>query len=251
MNAQLQSTTERKTARLLGNSPISELRAKMASCFAAEIAAVTPEVCAVLQEQFKKCADTEERIILIHLARALASQRDQFAAQIDRRVRYRFDAKFDVSEDASSHTGQFSRDAVLLFEELGMHEEFELEQCVGQLRKECQAELFAMTVMLGKMLGRGLFVESHNPVFPRVLLRALQDALQDIGCDVRARRFAFRAYSPRLAHIIARIYRHVVEAFTQAETGRAVFEPGCTRNRPSTLSANNPPSRGVYEPREH
>jgi hypothetical protein len=226
-----------RSASHASHAPLAELRAVIASSFATEISAVTPRACTALQDQGNQCADSEEKQTLAGAAHRLTGRQQQMTVQIDRSLRRRFDAKLDSPPDSVSHTGQFSAEALMLIEELGMQEEYELEQCVGQLREQCQTELFRLTISLRRFLDRKSLPESRNPVFPRVLLRALMDSLAHIGFDVRARRAALRVYRPLLPRIITAVYARANAILANsADGGAAAFDTCRRRARPAVSS---------------
>lgn len=206
----LNGTSGDHAAQVMASS-LDDLRDFIARRFATDIAAATPRACAWLQGQAGNCADAGERAALIGAARLLSLERQVLTTRIEHGVRARFDAKKNCPNDTISHTGQFSMDALSLIEELGMQDEFELEHHVGLLRDHCHAELRALSAHLRDLLGRASLPEAQNPAFPRVLLRALMDAIDAIGEndsaeDARVGRAAFRAYGPELCGIVRNLY---------------------------------------------
>jgi hypothetical protein len=85
------------------------------------------------------------------------------------------------------------------------------------LREQCGAELAVLVIHLRKLLGRDSLPESNNPAFPRVLLRALMDALEQVGCNVQTRQAAFRTCAPLLPRMLKRIYARANAMFAAVE----------------------------------
>lgn len=219
MNIDIQQQVNQESAVRMAASPLADLRSLIADGFTQGIVAGLPRIRADLQARLAKCSDDEEKRVLHYAVRILSGRQEQLAGQLDRRLRRRFDVRLDCPDDAASHTGRFSTAALTLFAELGMLEEFDLEQCVDELREQCRPQLQSLTAHLRKVLCCGSLPEAHNPAFPRVMLRALQDALAHAGCDARARRVAFRACRPLLPPIIIAIYQRANAMFANLERG--------------------------------
>ncbi len=185
---------------------LDNLRMLVASRFAQRVEEALPRVRAHLQENLGKSGKTADKELLRKANIVLAEYQGALGEMIESRLNQRFDEKLDCPEDSISHTGQFSADALLLIEQLGMQEDFELELCVGRLREHCQAELPRIAVALRDLLERQTLPESHNPLFPRVFLRSLLDALHTFECDALTRRAIFRAYCFVLPRIMTDIY---------------------------------------------
>lgn len=193
---------------------VAKVRTLLAHDFAKGVSEATPCASARMMEQAASCGSGVEKALFEHVALVLSSHRAQFTMQVDHSVRRRFDDRLDCPADSFSHSGCFSVGAIRLFEDLGMLEELEREQAVGRLRGQFRKELLALTRRMRKLLGRERMPEAHNPVFPRVLLRAFADALANLGFDTRARRLALSVYGPLLDQIIANVYARVIAALT-------------------------------------
>ena len=185
---------------------IAGLRDLIANSFGEQIAALAPLACDNLHFKYRDCADATEKAILGAAVHQLSNYAQPLRTEIALEFGKRFDAKLNAPDDALSHTGRFSLEALKLMEHLGMHEEFELEQSVEQLRKAVQTELGTLSDKLAGLLGRPSLAESHNPVFPRVFARTLLDALAAIGCEAPVKRVAFRALCPLLAEVLPYVY---------------------------------------------
>jgi len=199
-------------------SLLDNLRNLMASRFAQRVEEALPRVRAHLQEHLGRSTKSTDKELLRKSNAVLAEYQGALGEMIESRFNQRFDEKLDCPEDAISHTGQFSADALLMIEQLGMQEDFELELCVGLLREHCQAELPRVAVALRDLLERQTLPESHNPLFPRVFLRSLLDALHEFECDALTRRAIFRAYCFVLPRIMTDIYAKALKLLSSEAT---------------------------------
>ncbi len=223
-------------------SPITALRDMFAECFASEIAAVAPLVCEILEDQYARSADPEERKIVRRAIDLLSGGALKLSCEIARNVRRHFDTKLAPPPDSLTRTGRFNPDSLTLMEEKHLQEEIELNACVTRLKEQSDAELFALTERLRTLLGREQLPERENPVFPRILGRALLDVLGGSGCDEATKLAIFRAFGPMLLNIAPDIYaqanamlaeRGILAEFKAARFGAPVLRP----SRPAVQKA--------------
>jgi hypothetical protein len=197
---------------------LDNLRNLMGSRFAHRVEEALPRVRAYLQENLGKSGKSADKELLRRATALMIECQDALGELIETHFNQRFDDKLDCPEDAISHTGQFSADALRMIEQLGMQEDFELELCVGRLREHCQAELPRVAVALRNLLERRTLPESHNPLFPRLFLRSLLDALNEFDCDAATRRAVFRAYCFVLPRIMTDIYAKALKLLAAGVT---------------------------------
>jgi hypothetical protein len=237
-----QKTQETAEERLPDQNLVDGVRDLLADCYGEQIAALAPLACDSLNAQYRKCTDLADKGALRGAIQVLSKHIQPLRTELARELRARFDAKLNAPDDALSHTGRFSLEALKLMEHLGMQEEFELEQSVEQLKRACQAEMTKLSNSIAQLLIRGPLPESHNPVFPRVLARSLLQALSAIGCDAAVKRSAYRALCPLLVEVAPYLYeqansmlalggrklagefkvpRHLAPANLEAEVSRA------------------------------
>jgi hypothetical protein len=185
---------------------VEAVRDLLADCYGEQIAALAPIACDNLNAQYRKTTDLADKAALRGAIQVLTKHIQPLRTELARELRARFDAKLNAPDDALSHTGRFSLEALKLMEHLGMQEEFELEQSVEQLKKACQDEMSKLSNSISRLLVRGPLPESHNPVFPRVLARSLLQALSGAGCDPSVKRAAYRALCPLLVEVAPYLY---------------------------------------------
>jgi hypothetical protein len=185
---------------------VDALRSLVASRFAQLVGKAVPDVRARLLAQLGKSPKFSDKELLRRATRALSLHQADLVETVENRISQRFDDKLHCPEDAISHTGRFSADAMKLFAQLGMEEEFEMELCVGRLREHCQAEMPRLVVALRDLLERQTLPESHNPLFPRVFLRSLLDGLHDFDCDATTCLAIFRAFCAVLPPTFTDVY---------------------------------------------
>lgn len=201
-------------------SPIAPLCAFVAREFAAEFAGGIGQMIATLESDCESAVCSTADDTSRNAIHVLSGRRDALQAIIQANVCRRFNIKLDSSLDWASPTGQFSRDALMLLNELGMQQEFDIENAVEQVRSFCQPELDALTQRVQEILGWTAIPESRNPVFPRVLLRALMDALEAIDCNPRTRIAVLGAAGPLLDGIFTRVYSRACANCDCEESGQ-------------------------------
>ena len=200
-------------------SSVEDLREFLADFYSTRIATITPMACHILEGKYGKSARAEDKRAMRAAIRVLSGGAELFSAEIGRIFRHRFDAKLNPPLDALSHTGRISIEALTLMRQLGMQEEFELEECVSQIRRQCQTGLFELSVRLRKILGRDMLPESHNPAFPRVFVRTLLDALSAIGCEGRSKQATFQTFAPLLLGMAPDLYAQANALLIRTERG--------------------------------
>ena len=185
---------------------IAALRDLLSESYGEQISALAPLACDGLHAQYRAATDAADKAILRAAIHKLANYAQPLRSEIQRELGKRFDTKMNAPDDALSHTGRFSLEALQLLEHLGMQEEFELERAVERLRAAAQFELNTLSDGIARLLGRNALAESHNPVFPRVFARTLLDSLAAIGCEPQVKHAAFRALCPLLEEVLPYIY---------------------------------------------
>jgi hypothetical protein len=215
-------------------SPVTALRDMFAECFASEVAAVAPLVCEILEDQYARSADPEERKIVRRAIDLLSGGALKLSCEIARNVRRHFDTKLAPPPDSLTRTWRFNLDSLTLMEEKHLQEGIALNVCVTRLKEQSDAELFALTERVRELLGCEHLPEAENPVFPRILGRALLDVLGGSGCDEATKLAIFRAFGPMLLNIAPDIYaqantmlaeRGILAEFKTARFGAPVLRP--------------------------
>jgi hypothetical protein len=223
----------RRNAAKAEPSPLTALRDMLATAFAADVAAVTPEICEMLRAGIATEASPAKRDVLRHALVVLARQTGGLSLAIINEVRARFDAKITPGGEAFTRTSSFSLDELSLVEDVALKTELALDQCSARLREQTSGEVFQLTARVCAMLGRESLDDAANPILPRIFARSLLDALGKLGFDAEARLALFKSYGPALLHIAPDLYLHantllaelgVLGDFT-AKYGRPVVRP--------------------------
>ena len=189
-------------------SPLTALRDMLATAFAADIVAVTREVCEVLRSEIQAEAEAAKRGALRHALVGLARQSGELPLAIIDRVRSRFDAKLVPGADEFSRTSRLQAAGLSLLSEASLQAEIALDNCSARLREQSSPEIFQLTARVCDMLGVESIADAANPVMPRVLAGALLEAIASLGLEEEAKLLAFKAYGPALVHIAPDLYRH-------------------------------------------
>jgi Protein of unknown function (DUF1631) len=233
----------RRTAAQAEPSPITALRDMLATAFAADIAAVTPEVCELLRVGMSAESNPAKRDILRNALVVLARQSGELSLAIIAEVRARFDAKLAPGDDPFAKTSQFSMSQVSLVEDSALALDLALDQCSARLREQTSAEVFQLTARMCEMLGRQSLADAENPILPRLFARALIEATSKLGLDNEGNLAVFKAFGPALLHIAPDLYVHAntllsdrgVLAGFNATYGRPVIRPSESRAVPPAL----------------
>ena len=189
-------------------SPITALRDMLATAFAADVAAVTPEVCEMLRAEIAAESDPARRDLLRYALVILARQSHGLAVAIIREVRKRFDAKLVPVSDPFGTTSRLSPDELSLMDDMALTIDLALGHCATRLREQASAEVFQLTARVCEMLGRESLEDGENPILPRLFARALLESLGKLGFEGEARLALFKAYGPALLHIAPDLYLH-------------------------------------------
>jgi hypothetical protein len=208
MNRNTGNHLGRRTAAKAEPSPITALRDMLATAFAADVAAVTPEVCEVLRFGTQGEENPARRDLMRNALVILARQSAELSLAIIGEVRSRFDAKLAPEADGFSKTSQFSLDDLTLVDDAALQVELALDQCAARLREQCSAEVFQLSARVCEMLGVESIADSANPILPRLFARALLESIAKLGLNDAAKLSVFKAYGPALLHIAPDLYRH-------------------------------------------
>jgi Protein of unknown function (DUF1631) len=208
LNSKTGNHLGRRMAAKTEPSPITALRDMLATAFAADIAAVTPEVCEVLRFGIQGEEKPARRDAMRNALVILARQSAELSLAIIGEVRSRFDAKLAPGADSFAKTSQFSMDDLTLVDDAALQVELALDQCAGRLREQSSAEVFQLSARMCEMLGVESIADSANPILPRVFARALLESIAKLGLNDEAKLPVFKAYGPALLHIAPDLYRH-------------------------------------------
>ncbi len=187
-------------------SPITALRDMLATAFAADICAVTPEVCEMLRAQIHTEAIPARRELLRNALVALARQSGDLALAIIGEMRTRFDAKLAPGESSLART--LALDDLSLLDDTALRLDLALNQCASRLREQTSAEVFQLSARVCEMLGVESLADENNPILPRVFACSLLEAIGKLGFDGEGKLTAFNAYGPVLLHIAPDLYSH-------------------------------------------
>lgn len=224
--------TARRTAAKSEPSPITALRDMLATAFAADVAAVTPEICEILRVEITAEPSPAKRDVLRHALVVLARQTGDLSLAVIAEVRGRFDAKL-AQGDPFAKTPTSSLDQLSPMDDMALKMGLALDHCSARLREQTSAEVFQLTARLCEMLGRESMEDAQNPVLPRLFARSLLEALGKLGFDPEAKLALFKSYGPALLHIAPDLYLHantllaergILSDFT-AKYGRPVVHP--------------------------
>ncbi|MGZ5595447.1 MAG: DUF1631 family protein [Usitatibacter sp.] len=209
MKRQTGNHGNRREAAKAEPSPITALRDMLAAAFAADIAAVTPEVCEMLRSATQSEANAAKRNALRNSLVVLARQSAELSLSVIEQVRGRFDEKLAPGgSDAFASTVPFSLDHLTLVDDASLQVQLALDQCAARLREQCATEVFQLTARVADMLGKEALPEDANPILPRIFARSLLEAIAKLGLDDAAKLLVFKAYGPALLHIAPDLYRH-------------------------------------------
>jgi hypothetical protein len=208
LNGKTGNHLARRTAAKTEPSPITALRDMLATAFAADIAAVTPEVCEVLHFMIRAEEKPARRDALRNALVVLARQSAELSLAIIGEVRSRFDAKIAPEADGFAKTSQFSLDDLTLVDDAALQVELALDQCAARLREQSSADVFQLSARMCEMLGVESIADGANPILPRLFARALLESIAKLGLNDEASLPVFKAYGPALLHIAPDLYRH-------------------------------------------
>jgi hypothetical protein len=198
----------RRAAAMAEPSPITALRDMLATSYAADVAAVTPEVCEVLRQQMNVLATAAQRDGIRTALVRLARNPEELAIEVAEAFRARFDMKVIPGDDPFSKTSRLSTSGLAQADDTLLKIDLALDQCSARLREQTAAEVFHLTARVAQMVGRDDLEEPENPIVPRVLARALIEALGKMGFDDEQRLAIFKAFGPALLHIAPDLYAH-------------------------------------------
>jgi len=179
----------------------------LATAFAADVAAVAPEVCEVLRAEMQNEASAGKRDVLRNSLVVLARQSGELQIAVIDRVRSRFDARL-VSGAEFSSTSRHRIGDLSLLSEARLRAEIALDNCAARLREQSSPEIFQLSARVCELLGVQSLADDANPVLPRIFARALLEAIASLGLDDEASLLVFKAYDPALVHIAPDLYRH-------------------------------------------
>jgi hypothetical protein len=177
----------------------------LASAFAADVALITPEVCAGIRASISVESSPGEREVLRHALVVLARRTVDLSFALAREIRERFDATL------GSKAGGLARnvpDEIPLPDEAGSRVEAALDSCAAGLRKQAASEIATLTQRMGELLGDESLEDSRNPVLPRLFASALMEAIAALGFSGDAKVAVFECYGPALLRIAPDLYRH-------------------------------------------
>jgi hypothetical protein len=198
----------RRSAARAEPSPITALRDMLAAAFAADISAVTPEVCEVLRDGTHVEANRARRDLLRNALVVLARQSEELSRALTGEMRARFDAKVAPGESPLARTSTLSLDDLSVLDDATLKLGLALDQCASRLREQTSAEVSQLTARLCEMLEIESLADADNPILPRVLARSLLEAIGKLGFDNEAKLAVFKAYGPALLHIAPDLYSH-------------------------------------------
>jgi Protein of unknown function (DUF1631) len=198
----------RRSAAKAEPSPITALRDMLASAFAADISAVTPEVCEVLRDGTHAEANRARRDLLRNALVVLARQSGALSLALTGELRARFDAKLVPGESPLARTTGLYVDDLSPVDDATLKLGLALDQCASRLREQTSAEVSQLTARLCEMLEIESLADADNPVLPRVFARSLLEAIGKLGFDDEAKLAVFKAYGPALLHIAPDVYSH-------------------------------------------
>jgi hypothetical protein len=177
----------------------------LASAFAADISAVTPEVCEVLRDGTQAEANRARRDLLRNALVVLARQSGALALALTSELRARFDAKLMPGESSLARTTGLYVDDLSPVDDATLKLGLALDQCASRLREQTSAEVSQLTARLCEMLE---IDGDAAVVLPRVFARSLLEAIGKLGFDDEAKLAVFKAYGPALLHIAPDVYSH-------------------------------------------
>lgn len=198
----------RRAAARVEPSPLTALRDMLATAFAADVHAVTPEVCEMLRSEMQAEASPSRRGELRNVLVILARQAGELRLAIIEGVRMRFDAKVVPGRDEFSATSGLRHGDLSLLNDASLQAEIALDNCAARLREQCSPEIFQLSARLCELLGVESIADAANPILPRVFARVLLEATASLGLHPSANLMAFKAYGPALMHIAPDLYRH-------------------------------------------
>lgn len=198
----------RRAAAKAEPSPITALRDMLATAYAADIAAMAPDVCEVLREQVNVLATPAQRDCIRAGLVKLARNPGELAMEVAQEFRARFDMKLAPADDPLSKTSRLSAFTMTLMDDTLLKLDIALDSCSARLKEQTAAEVFQLTARVAEMLGKEDLEEAGNPIVPRVFARALLEALGKMGFDNEQRLAIFKAFGPALLHIAPDLYAH-------------------------------------------
>jgi hypothetical protein len=198
----------RRSAAKAEPSPITALRDMLAAAFAADVSAVTPEVCEVLRAGTQVEANPARRDLLRNALVVLARKSGDLAIAVVGEFRAGFDARLVPGESAVAGSSALAADALSPVDDVARRLDLALDQCASRLREQTSAEVSQLTARLCEMLEIESLADADNPVLPRVFARSLLEAIGKLGFDDEAKLAVFKAYGPALLHIAPDVYSH-------------------------------------------
>ena len=235
----------RRAAAKAEPSPITALRDMLATAYAADIAAVMPEVCEVLHEEINTLPTPARRDHIRTALLILERNPGALAMDVAQEFRARFDMKIAPGEDPFSKTSRLSISDFALMDDSVLRLDLALDQCAARLKEQAATEVFQLTARVAEMLGKQALDEAENPIVPRVFARALLEALGKMGFDDEQRLAIFKAFGPALLHIAPDLYAHANSLLMERGV-LADFKS--LYGRPVNLGASLPPKKGEASP---
>lgn len=196
----------RRLAAKAEPSPITALRDMLAAAFAADISAVTPEVCETLRTRITMEASPAKRDQVRNALVVLARHSADLALAVGHEMRNRFDTKLTAGVGPHTRTAQLSLGDVAVMNDARLKLDLALDACANRLREQTAAEVTKLTARVCELVGREKLEDSENPIVPRAFARALLESLSKLGFDDETRLEVFKAYGPALLHIAPDLY---------------------------------------------
>jgi hypothetical protein len=188
---------------------VAVVRDKLAEGFAAAVAADAPAVVDLLEQQLQAQQERAKWRPLREGIALMEELRPRLAERVAFQVRARFNAKLEPGSDNFSKTTRFSLDSLSLVGDDDIQEEIELGNATKRLAEQSGDDLFALTSRFASLLGQPSLPDDRNPVFPRVLARALLDVLGEVPNEAATRIAVFTSFSPVLLNAVPALYEQV------------------------------------------
>jgi hypothetical protein len=174
----------------------------LAAAFAADIAAVTPEVCGAIRDAINAESSSEKRDVLRHALVVLSRRVGDLASAVDHEMRDCFDARLGSNAAAPAALEETAPGDEAAKADLA------LEACAARLRGPCLAELTKLTLRMGELLGSQPLDDSRNPILPRLFAHALMEGIAALGFAGDAKLAVFESYGPALLRVVPNLYLH-------------------------------------------
>jgi hypothetical protein len=206
----------------------------LATGLAADIAAVIPIVCDLMVESVPAPTERTDGTKRVPAHEALRREPGVIALGAARAFRAQFDERLKALTQGRARRVGMLTDKLSLMDESRLGVELAIDQCIARIKEQSAGDVFQLTARMADMLGKPVLDDAANPIAPRVLVRALADALRELDLSSAELLAIFKAFGPPMLHIASDLYRHANELLVEcgvledfkAAYGRPVHSAG-------------------------